>query len=615
MSGKAYRPGNDFSRFRKEEIEQSIPDRFEQQVRNYSDRPAVRTSAGTASYRFIHALSNRISSTLLAQQGEGEEPVALLIEKGTLMVAAIMAVLKAGKFYLALDSMYPHSRNMYMLEDSKASLILTEAKNHELAQKWMTGGRRVMTIEDLPTGISDENVSLKLQPDTLACIFYTSGSTKAPKGVVDNHRNVLHNIMRYTNSLHIRSEDRLTLIQSFCFSGTVSSLFGALMNGAAACLFNLQKEGIDALADWMVSEGITIYHSVPVIFERLMSCHRRFPALRLIRIEGDQALKKHVDLYKNNFQSDCVLVNGLGATETGLSRQYFIHPGTVLPDIMVPVGYAVEDMEVLLIDENGKEVETGATGQIAIRSQYLAKGYWRREDLTREIFKEDTQKRGFRIYRTGDVGRFLPDGCLQYLGRRDFQVKIRGQWVETGGIEDVLNNSDGIREAVVLARGDGTGDMHLVAYLVPSGLTRTSISSLRQVVREHFPDYMVPSRFVFVDALPYTSDGKLDRQALPAPDQLRPDLDAEFVSPRSQTEKTIAHIWREVLKITEIGIHDDFLELGGDSIMAWQILSRIRNAFSVEIPLKGIFDQSTIAGQAGCIDNMLRTDRGRNHSV
>ncbi len=606
MSGRAAGPANEFRKFLKEEIEQSIPDRFEQQVWKYPDRIAVKTQDNPVTYSSINKLSNRFAHAILEERGEGEEPVALLLEKSASMVAAILAVLKAGKFYLALDRIYPAARNLHMLEDSGARLIVTDKKNYQQSMEWAAQVRSVINIDDLSADFSIENVSLKLSPDTLACIFYTSGSTGSPKGVVDNHLNVLHNIMRYTNTLNICSEDRLTLVQSFCFSGSVSSLFGALLNGAAVCLFNLHEEGIDNLADWMVREDVTIYHSVPVIFQYLMAQTRKFPGLRLIRLEGDQVSKKHVELYKEKINNDCILVNGLGATETGLSRQYFINTETVIPENVVPIGYAVEDMEVLLLDDNDEEVETGKVGEIAVKSRYIAKGYWRKPELTEAAFKEDPQNRAMRIYRTGDMGRFLPDRCLEYRGRRDFQVKIRGQWVEIEAIEDALKHLAGIGDAVVWARDDHIGDKHLVAYLVPDSVPHPSISNLRQAVGEQFPEHMVPSRYMFIDELPITHDGKLDRLALPVPDQLRHELDAKYAAPHTQTEKTLAEIWREVLNIEQIGIHDDFLELGGDSIMAWQIVSRIRNAFKVEIPLRDIFEQPTIAGQATCIDNILK---------
>jgi len=263
-------------------------------------------------------------------------------------------------------------------------------------------------------------------------------------------------------------------------------------------------------------------------------------------------------------------------------------------------------MGVILIDDNGDEVESGKIGEIAVKSQYLAKGYWRKPDLTHAAFKEDPLNKSMRIYCTGDMGRLLPDSCLEYLGRKDFQVKIRGQWVEIEAVEDALKHLPGIRDAVVLARDDRFGDKHLVAYLVPAGMPHPSISSLRQAVGERFPEHMVPSRYMIIDELPITKDGKLDRLALPAPDKLRHDLDTEFVAPHTPTDKPLAEIWREVLNIEQIGIHDDFLELGGDSIMAWQIVSRIRKAFNVEIPVRDIFEQPTIAGQASCIDTVLK---------
>jgi amino acid adenylation domain-containing protein len=593
----AAHPANSFLRFVKSDIEQTITDCFEQQVRKYPNRIAVKTHSDAITYSYINKLSNRIAHAVLEERGEGEEPVALLFEKGSSMVAAILAVLKAGKFYLALDRIYPAARNLYMLEDSRTRLIVTDTQNYQLSREWIDQGGSVINIDDLHDS-STENVAIKLSPDTLAYIFYTSGSTGPPKGVVDNHRNVLHNIMRYTNTLHICPEDRLTLLQSFCFSGSVSSLFGGLLNGAAVCLFNLHKKGMDNLADWLDSEGITIYHSVPSIFQHLMAKSARFPELRVIRLEGDQVSKQHVELYKKNFNADSILVNGLGATETGLTRQYFINPETEIPGSVVPIGYEVEDMEVLLLDDNGNEVETGKIGEIVVKSRYLAQGYWRKPDLTQAAFKEDPRDKSMRFYCTGDMGRFLPDGCLEYLGRKDFQVKIRGQWVEIEAIENALKHLVGIRDAVIVARDDRFGDKHLLAYLVPTKRPAPSIRSLRHTVEEQFPEHMVPSRFIIIDELPLTPNGKVDRKALPEPDIEHADIGEARVGPRTPMEELLARIWCEVLGLKQVGVHDNFFEMGGHSLRATKAVSGMEKITDKDLAPAILSQYPTIAGLA-----------------
>ncbi|MGH2405192.1 MAG: amino acid adenylation domain-containing protein, partial [bacterium] len=393
-------------------------------------------------YAALNRSSNRIARSILARRGKREETVALMLEQGSALVAAILGVLKAGKMYVPMDPSYPRARLAALLVDTEASLIITDPTNDSLARALAGDGQTVLNVEDVDGSLSTGNPDISVSPDALAYIFYTSGSTGRPKGVADNHRNVLHNIMRYTNSLHICPEDRLTLLQSCSFSGSVSSLFGALLNGAASLPFDLNKEGSGRLSTWLAQEGITIYHSVPTIFRSFLTSELTFPKVRIIRLEGDRASRVDVELYKRRFSAECLLVIGLGATETGLTRQYFISKDTEVRDGILPIGFPVEGMHALLLDDEGNEVALGAVGEIAIRSMYLAPGYWRNPDLTRHVFLPDPAGGAERIYRTGDMGRMRPDGCLEYHGRKDFQVKVRGHRVDVAEVETALLRLD-----------------------------------------------------------------------------------------------------------------------------------------------------------------------------
>src|SRR4028119_1099640 len=257
---------NAFIRFEEEETEQSIPQRFEQQVSRYPDRLAVKTRNHQLSYAALNKVANRVARTLLAQRGEGAESIALLLEHDALMIAAILGVLKAGKAYVPLDPSFPYARNEYILEDSQADLIITNNKNRALADSLGENGHTLINIDEIGAALSDENVNLSISADNLAYIIYTSGSTGQPKGVVQHHRNALHVAMRYTNGLQISAEDRLTLMQSYSVAGSVSNMLGALLNGASLFPFNVKEEGLTELADWLIEEEITVYHSVPTVF-------------------------------------------------------------------------------------------------------------------------------------------------------------------------------------------------------------------------------------------------------------------------------------------------------------------------------------------------------------
>lgn len=607
----AAHPTNDFVRFEKADIVQSISDRFEQQVRRFPNKVAIKTTHDRLTYTQLNALANRIGNLIMAKRGSGDEPVALLFEQSALLIAAILGSLKAGKIYVPLDPLGPALRNADLLADATAAIILTDSANldhaHELASPEVT----VLNLDAMEEDNSTENLGLRLDPDRLAYVFYTSGSTGQPKGLADTHRNVLHNIMRYTNSLHICADDRLTLLQSASFSGSVSSLFCALLNGATSFPFSLQHDGPDRLASWVSQEGMTIYHSVPSIFRLLATGRHRYPALRVIRLEGDQASPKDIELYKTYFPDTCLLVNGLGATECGIVRQYFVNKDTPVPESVVPIGFAVEDMEILLLDESGQPVGPDSVGEIAVRSRYVAPGYWRRPDLTQAAFLADSQGGSERTYRTGDLGRMRADGCLEFLGRKNFQLRIRGQWVEIAAIEKALRRLAALKDVVVLTLEDASSDEpRLVAYLVPGESLPPTIDELRRQLAQHLPVHMIPSAFVWLDALPLNPYGKVDRRALPAPGRARPALGAAFVPPRTPMEWRLAGILGDVLGLEQVGIHDNFFDLGGDSLLALQVVSRISSTLHVELPVRTLFDAPTLGDLALALTQTLAEHMG-----
>ncbi len=588
-------PTRDFSRFHRADTEQAISDRFEQVVRRFPNTIAVKTTRDSWSYERLNARANQIAHGLLATRGSGNEPVALLFDQSTLLIAAIIGSLKAGKIYVPLDPLDPTHRNAHVLADSTAAVIVTDSSHVTRARELAAPHVSVLNAETAEGDHSTENPSARLGPDCLAYLFYTSGSTGKPKGLADTNRNVLHNIMRYTNNLHICPADRLTLLQSASFSGSVSSLFCALLNGATSFPFSLHHEGSDRLASWLSQEQLTIYHSVPSIFRLVATGKHAYPALRIVRLEGDQANPRDIELFKAYFPDTCVLVNGLGATECGIVRQYFVRKDTPTPESVVPIGFAVEDMEILLLDETGQVVGPDAVGEIAVRSRYLAPGYWRRPDLTDAAFLPDPQDGSTRVYRTGDLGRMRRDGCLEYLGRKNFQVKVRGQWVALAEIEAALLRLAAVKETAVVALEGASGERRLVAYLVPASQDAPTVSDLRQALSQTLPSHMVPGTYVMLEALPRTATGKLDRTALPDPGRDRPNLCTPIVPPRTPAEAAVCAIWADVLELNAVGIHDNLFDLGGDSLSATRVISRIRDALRIELSVRMLFDRPTVA--------------------
>ncbi len=597
MYDNRVRPTNDFIEFRTEEIEQSVPDRFEQQVRKYPDKLAVKSGSHQFTYDELNRIANRVAWAILDQRGEGEEPIALLFEHGISLIAAILGVLKAGKIYMTLDSSYPAMRLNYMLEHSQTGLIVTNNENLSFAEELAQSGHKLTNIDELDSSISDENPGLSISPDTLVSLYYTSGSTGEPKGVVENHRNRLFGVMEQTNSMNICVDDRLTFLASAGFSASIGDIFPAILNGATLLPFDLRSEGLGDLAAWMIREEITFYNSSPTVlrhFVNTLTGDEKFPELRLIRMNSEPLYKWDVDLYKKHFSPGCLFANGWGATELPYFRLYLMDKDTQIIGNNVPIGYADEIEGLMLLDDDGQPVDFDQPGEIVVKSRYLVPGYWRNPDLTRAKFLPDPDGGDERIYHTGDMALMRSDGSVVHLGRKDFQVKIRGSRVEVAEIEKALLDLSSVREAAVVAREDRSGEQRLVAYVVPERLPAPTITTLRHALAETLPDYMIPSSYVILDALPLTETGKIDRLALPDPGTARPELDVPFMAPRTPEEDTLAEIWSDVLELDEVGIHDNFLDLGGNSLMATQIISQVTKTFDRKLPLVALLHAPTI---------------------
>ena len=595
------------SYFAKTEIEQSIPDRFQSQVRMHAERTAISDNGQIYSYEELNARSNQVAHTILEALDSGEEPAVVLLDQGTASIIAILGILKAGKFYVPLDPFLSRSELGQAIADCRPRLLVTDNRHMSLATDLVSPDGICLNIEKVSANARTDNPAVLLEPTRPAYIFYTSGSTGSPKGVVDCHRNVLHNVLRYTNNLGITLDDRLSLIQSCSFSGTVSSLFSAVLNGATVCPFDLHANGISRLANWVDQEQITIFHSVPVIFEQLIAAGGHFRSLRLIRVEGDQPHRRHIEMFQQKFKKGCVLVNGLGTTETGIIRQYFIDSELPLRGDVVPVGYPVDDMQIRLLDESGAPVPPGAIGEITVQSRYLAEGYWGRKALTAESFRPDLDDVNSRIYATGDLGRFLPDGCLEYLGRRDSRIKLRGRAIEVARIENALCELQSVDRAIVVAQCTGGGHRQLVAYMVAAEASLPSVGVLRRSLAKSLPEVMLPARYVFLTELPVDRHNKVLRRLLPRPSRQRPRLDQDFVAPKSRRQQAIANCFSEILGIDDVGIHDDFFELGGDSLMAAEVLLRIEKTLGTPCPAGFLFHERSVAA----LDRSIGDDGGQ----
>lgn len=603
---RCFHPSGVFTEFEKDEIEQSISNRFEKIVREHPDRIAVKTKSHTLSYSELNKYANRIGRTVLMKLGKQENTVSLLFGHGALMIAAIFGVLKAGKMYVPLDSSFPRARLEYILEDSQTKLIVTDNEHLSLARKLASGKHQLINVDDINDDLSTEQIGLAISPGSPIYILYTSGSTGQPKGVLQNHRHRLHDIMIHTNGLHICPDDRIILLYSCSTGMGATVLYSALLNGASLYPYDLKEEGIGGLSNWLIREKTTIYTSITTVLRRFFNTlkgNEKFPELRLIYQSGEPMHKKDVDRYKRNFSKNCIMINGIGAGETARLRRFYMDKTTLISGNRVPIGYPVEDKEILLLDEQGNELGFNQVGEMAIKSRYLSPGYWGKPHLTKAAFISNPKWGDTRIYLTGDLGLMLPDGCLMHMGRKDFQVKVSGHRIEIPEIEAALYNLKTTKEAVVMAKEDDEGDHRLVAYIVPdSDPDRDaviSVASLRHSLGETLPDYMIPSVFVLLDSIPHLPNGKINRLALPDPDTKRLDSKENFVAPRDSLEKLLSKIWEKTLKVSPVGIKDNFFDLGGDSLRAITLALKIEQALGRKLPLSILCEVPTIESLAG----------------
>jgi len=603
IRAKCFHPSGTFVEFRKEEIEQSIPERFEKIVHQYRDRLAVASAKHQFTYDALNRVANRIAHAILAECSPGVEPIALLLETDAPVIAAILGVLKAGKIYVPLDSSLPRARLAYILENSQAILLITNSKNLSFALELSLDRLPIINLDALDPSLPTDSPAISLSPEASAWILYTSGSTGQPKGVVQSHRNALHFIRTYANGVHICPDDRLTLLFTCSANGGAHDTFSALLNGASLYSYNVRDKGPAAMADWLIRNQITIYCSVPTVFRYFLETltgEENFLSLRLIKLIGEPVSKRDVELYQKYFSRQCFLLNRLGSTETGTIRWYFIDKNTQIDGNIVPAGYPADDYEVLLLDGAGREIESEGVGEIAVKSRYLTAGYWGRPDLTDAAFLPAAGDE--RIYRTGDIGRMLPDGRLMCLGRKDSQVKIRGHRVELTEIEMALMDLPSIKDAVVIAGSDRFNQECIIAYLVPKRYPRPTVTELRRALGERLPEHMIPSVFMFLREFPLAPNGKLDRKSLPEPDYCRPELETPYVAPSTPFEIELANIWAELLGLNRVGIHDNFFDLGGHSLTATRVVSRVIKKFQSEIPLQSLFVAPTVAEMAAIIE-------------
>jgi amino acid adenylation domain-containing protein len=587
--------------------EMTLPQLFEAQVERTPEAIALIFDNERISYRELNRRANQLAHHLINLGVGPEQLVGICVERSIEMVVALLGVLKAGAAYLPLDPSYPRERLSFMISDAQPALVLTQQQRREVLAGIDVDLICVDTDWDRIAACSEESPAVDVSEESLCYAIYTSGSTGQPKGVLNLHSGAVNRFRWMWENYPFAAGEVSCQKTSLNFVDSVWEIFGSLLQGVPSVIIpdEILKDPVK-LVEVLSQQEVTRITVVPSLLRMILDAgvdlQAKLPQLKYWTTSGEVLIGELVEIFRQRLPHG-VLLNLYGSSEVAADVTYC----EVLREndsTAVPIGRPIANTQIYLLNSDLQPVPVGVAGELYVGGAGLSRGYHNRPELTAERFVPSPfgTVAGGRLYRTGDLARYRPDGAIEYLGRTDHQVKLRGFRIELGEVEAVLNDHDTVKAAVVLVREDSPGDPRLVAYVVTNEPSAEVINKLRSYVKAKLPDYMVPAAFVQLDEFPLTGSGKVDRQALPAPDQSRPMLEEQFVAPRNQLEESIAQMWREILALERIGIHDDFFDVGGNSLHAMQIMAKVTNMFDVYLPLYSLFDTPTIAGLAQQIE-------------
>jgi amino acid adenylation domain-containing protein len=596
---------------------------FEEQVERTPHNVAVVFENNSLTYQQLNTRANQLAHYLQELGVKPDELVGIGVERSLEMIVGILGILKAGGAYVPLDPEYPQERLNFMLEDSQVKVLVTQAKLVESIPQHQAQLICLDTDWEKIAQNITSNPESGVKPDNLTYIIYTSGSTGKPKGVLVNHANVVRLFAATDSWYHFNSQDVWTLFHSYAFDFSVWEMWGALLYGGRLVIVPyLVTRSPESFYELLCQEKVTILNQTPTAFRQLIQAEESVKgdispllrevgkdsvtetdlSLRLVIFGGESleinSLQPWFDRHGDQLPQ---LVNMYGITETTVHVTYRPLSMADVNSTASVIGRPLPDLQVYLLDQYLQPVPVGVPGEMYVGGAGVAKGYLNRPELTTERFISSPFEHSNKLYKTGDLARYWPNGELEYLGRIDNQVKIRGFRIELGEIEALLASHPQIWETVVLVWDDTAGDKRLVAYIVPQPEITIIIDEIRQFLKAKLPDYMVPNAFVILEALPLTTNGKIDRRALPPPNL---DISDKYVAPSTPIEEILVNIWSEVLKVEKVGINDNFFELGGHSLLATQLVAQIRDRLKIELPLRQLFNTATLAELAQGIEQL-----------
>jgi amino acid adenylation domain-containing protein len=591
---------------------------FSQVAQEFRTVVAIEGGHRRISYGELEARAGRLARALSGSGIAKGEIVAILARDVIEVVTAILGVLKAGGVFCPMDPEFPEKRLRSMVEEVGPQWYAIESKFSAKCKSLAANGREAAKVVYLDDGAAEAtgasglavkeegvwcesgNDKRESDPNDMCSIYFTSGSTGRPKAIAGRLSGIDHFVRWEIQALGVRPGTRVSQLASPSFDGFLKDVFVPLCAAGVVCVPPCREIILDPrrLIGWIEEQQIEILQCVPSVFRSILNDgldSGLFPRLRHVVLAGEPLLPADVKRWMAVFGERIQLVNLYGPTETTVTKLFYFVKAADIDRRTIPIGKPMEGAAALIVDEKVRPCATGVAGEIYIRTPHCALGYYGQPELTKEVFIQNpfSDDPNDIVYKTGDYGRVLEDGNFEFLGRKDQQVKIRGVRVELGEIESILCRNEMVKEAAVIDQEDINGNTYLCAYVV---LTRRSEQEkLKEYLASYLPEYMVPSAFVEMTDLPRTLNGKVDRHVLSRSNLARLESATQVIAPRTPVEEILAGIWTQVLGLKQVGIHDNFFERGGHSLLAIQVISRVRDAFQVELPLRSLFEAPTVA--------------------
>ncbi|WP_348704103.1 amino acid adenylation domain-containing protein, partial [Tenacibaculum sp. 190524A02b] len=568
-------------------LENTIVDLFKEQVKNTPEAIAVIYEEETLTYKELDERSNQLAHYLQKQGVTPDALIGICLERSLEMIVGILGILKSGGAYVPIDPNYPQDRIRYMLDDAGINLVLSNTSSNKILEN--KPDLRVVSLDtnwNIIADFSTEKPEELITPNNLAYVIYTSGSTGRPKGVMIEHRNVVNLIASQTEKFSIDSKEVVLQFSNFVFDASVEQIFVSLSNGGKLVLIDKDKIiNPEEVLNIIEKEKVTHFHTTPSMLSTL-PVQKELKSLKRVVVGGEVCSKELMLLWSEKY----TFYNEYGPTETTVTSTVSVYDINT-NDKQLNIGKPINNTQAYITDSEMNLVPVGVVGELCLGGRGVARGYLNREELTAEKFINSPFKLGEKLYKTGDLVRWLPDGNIEFVGRSDNQVKIRGYRIELGEIENILSSLDSVSHSCVLAKEDITGNKRLVGYVVCE--ERLDKEIIQEELKKSLPDYMVPTLWVEVEEMPLTFNGKLDRKALPEPDDAILSTKT-YVAPRNETEQVLVTIWQELLGVEKIGVYDSFFELGGHSLLVIQLISSLqKNGYNIAV--KDIFSNATIA--------------------